>query len=166
MKTLNIKSFEKISINPINIKDLQNIKMNIDIFDIEKIKSNPMNPVLYTVNEKINDLLPGYLVKLSMLSTQSEPNIFIVFDHDHMSKLFKSYNTQNWNSGALVRYNETCDEKLSFSLIKNYYGTWPKHKSMFDLNVVSVYETNINLDIFATKQDVVNFYLKNKLYLL
>ena len=143
MKVLDINQYEKLKIRPVNVN---NMKHELpDLVDYGKVCYEYIDPI----SIHLEDLKPGYVVKLSKMYPYE--NVWIFFDSKHLSKIRSRH-----SSPALVRGDIQTD--ISFLWTNIYKDTWPKSHFHETYNVTGVWKTNIDIEVFTTEKDVLDFY--------
>lgn len=157
MKIYNIDLFEKLNINPINIKDLSNTNQ-LD----KSLKITKTDPNAY----KYEDLKPGYIVK-----TNNKEYVWMIFDVKRLHKMYELTKTTYPNTYykpndlVMVRKSDNTSTYLSYMDTVTidmyvYANTFPRHITNINNNIIELYLTNININRFKTLGDFIIFYNK------
>lgn len=159
----------RLNIQPIKLDDLSNLSFDFDTnFCLENLEKIETDPNKFVVSKSYTDLKPGYIVRAgnmkSILAYAYCSTFFIFFSKQHLN-MFNSRKLID-DAGAFVHYNTNTPEHVSYLQLSSYFDSWPKYglSEMEKYDITSVYPTNIDLNMFKTKQDIIDFYNKNKLY--
>lgn len=144
MKVLDINQYEKLKIRPVNVN---NMKHELpDLADCGKVCYEYIDPI----SIHLEDLKPGYVVKLS--KRYPYENVWIFFDSKHMSKI----RGHHYSKPVFVRGD--VQTNISYLGIGVYESSWPKSYVYEAYNVTGVWKTNIDIEVFTTEKDVLDFY--------
>lgn len=134
-----------MNINPILLQDLDEI-----------IYFTHINP--NTI--KIEDLSIGSIIR-TRYDVNDEPNnntYILVKNNEYLKNMINISHEKNKTLKYLIQPNKD-KNKLSYLTLINY-DNWPKHNSYDCFDVIDIWETNIDVDIFKTREDVIEFFNK------
>lgn len=150
MKTLCLNNYnEKLTINPINNKDLEKI---FGFFYYEHINLNTVT---------LKDIKPGWIAKITEtnVNLHQTTDIAVFYDYEHIIKLFPNYMYVNTDCFLCI----TKDGDFEYLNINGFNGferTW----KITTIKVTDIWKTDIDITQFKNINDFYEFYKKYDLY--
>ena len=144
MKIVDISSYEKLKIRPVDINNLDTIK-----------KVNP-------IDIQINKIYPGYICRMNFKSNERESNIFVYVDSDRMDIVFPSY--RPFSCGGWISPNDRTISGMNYVLIDDYEDCWPKNCFFAKYDIIDLWASNYSVDNIITSKYLIEFYNDHNLY--
>lgn len=150
MKIIDLSSYEKLKVRPVNISDLQ---------------SNQPNRFEHIDPKSINwdELVPGDVCKIAGRPEKCI-NVWLVLDVQQMTSIFEG--SYNYGCAAFVKPDPGFANHINYILLSDYYESWPKHSRVLFYNIVDIWRTDLDVSHIKTVDDVFDFYEKYNLYVL